>query len=882
MGTRGLLFIRCRGRYFVLWNQFDSYPEGLGDAIVHEIPTDPEGYRSWLNSMREMYSRSAQKFEDQILTVDVNIEQDDLSISDRHAKSYLAVDDRLEYAPIQTIMNRFSNDLFIEWTYTIDLDREMFAVDDAACFKLSNIPHWGQWIRYLSEDARQRRKLRDNTPRDIIADISWKPNIDPNYKVLGQAFNIELLSLTEFAAETMLPLDLDAASPSTAVKQMMPARINFLMTTFLQMCRAYRKVLDRFFLGWEASCFMFREMAFAVLSLAAGEVFFEYPEVLNAKYRTNGYYLLQNSRAPKYHTRMLPRFLHESHLPGIEPGSAPKSTSFWFHNVLVHLNSRLDFNDVEEASVVAVVNDGLSQGYEEFDAMVLSILDVVLIRVQKGRGGKPYIRRSPLMPLFEFTDENSGYAHGPRTRPSQSQQGLNKPDSHDAKPEDTSLEEGDASEEDDAASNKSAEPAAAGYFTFMLMYHFFNAAAAKRLAGTGSLLFPNEILSLIMDFSDMRTYLALAQASAFCHEISHHKLRLNDDYAVIGSGEDPETFVLEELHSGKKIHSKLSMYQENWLGRAIADGLKLSPVIGVADPDRLSIMDDVAIQLSDVTPKDPMLSETEEGPSREQYGWSYPPNERDGDLIFNLPSYAYLGAVENAWGQYLSKLARDAGDPHSRFFSTMLRNRLYRCLLPPGYRELGMEPFQCSGFHAFFRHERDETPEEWERTLRYVVRQLSKLEARPRDRFQRWGHPVIVAFSTKVKLFYYVFHREVKPAICSNAKSYTVEMAAKCTDPDPGRRLVQLIAGDDPIDLKDDEGRMEFESWIISLCKNSSLQYNPYTEQFERDAEVDGGEDDGEDGEDDNGEDHGGDDGDDGGEDGEEDNGEDDEELENY
>ncbi|EAW24934.1 uncharacterized protein NFIA_104220 [Aspergillus fischeri NRRL 181] len=851
MGTRGLLFIRCRGRYFVIWNQFDSYPEGLGDAIVDEIPTDPEGYRNWLNSMREMYSRSAQKFEEEILTVDVNIEQDDLSISERHAKSYLAVDDRLEYAPIQTIMNEFSNDLLVEWTYTIDLDREMFAVDDAACFKLSNIPHGGQWIRYLAEDARQRRKLGDNTPKDIIADISWKPNIDPNLKVLGQALNIELLSLTDFAAETMLPMDLDAASHPTAVKQMMPARINFLMTTFLQMCKVYRKVLDRFVLGWDPSCFMFREMAFAVLSLAAGEVFFEYPEVLNAKYVSNGYYLLPNSRTQKYHTRMLPRFVHESHLPGIEPGSAPKSTSFWFHNVLVHLNSRLDLDDVEEASVVAVVNEGLGQGHEEFYAMVLSILDVVLIRVQKRRDGKPYIRRSPLMALFEFTEENSGYAHGPRTRPSQSQQGLNKPDSHDAKPKDTSLGEDDAAEEDGSASDISADPAAAGYFTFMLMYHFFNAAAAERLAGTRSLPFPNEILSLIMDFSDMRTYLALAQSSAFCHELSHHKLRLNDEYAVIGSGEDPETFVLEDLHSGKKIHSKLSMYQENWRGRAIADGLKLSPVIGVTNTDRLSIMDDVAIQLSDVTPKDPVWSEPEEGRSREQYaGCSFPRNERGGNSIFDLPSYAYIGAVENAWLQYLSKLARyasDAGDLYSSFFRTILRNRQYRCLLLPGYRELGMEPFRCSGLHAFFRPKRDESPEEWERTLQYVVRQLSILEAGPRDRFQRWGHPVIVAFSTRVKLFYYVFHREVKPPICSNAKSYTVEIAAKCTDPDPGSRLVQLITGEDPIDLYDKEGRMRFESWIISLCKNSSLQYNPYTEQFEREAEVDDEEDNGED-----------------------------------
>ena len=46
MGTRGHLFVRCRGRWFIYYNQFDSYLEGLGDAIVKRIPTDPEEYHS--------------------------------------------------------------------------------------------------------------------------------------------------------------------------------------------------------------------------------------------------------------------------------------------------------------------------------------------------------------------------------------------------------------------------------------------------------------------------------------------------------------------------------------------------------------------------------------------------------------------------------------------------------------------------------------------------------------------------------------------------------------------------------------------------------------------------------------------------------------------
>lgn len=44
MGTRGFVFIRCRGRYFIYYNHWDSYPEGLGEAIVSKIPTDPEKY----------------------------------------------------------------------------------------------------------------------------------------------------------------------------------------------------------------------------------------------------------------------------------------------------------------------------------------------------------------------------------------------------------------------------------------------------------------------------------------------------------------------------------------------------------------------------------------------------------------------------------------------------------------------------------------------------------------------------------------------------------------------------------------------------------------------------------------------------------------------
>ena len=45
MGTRGYRVYRFRGRYYALYNHWDSYPEGLGADLIATIPTDPEEYK---------------------------------------------------------------------------------------------------------------------------------------------------------------------------------------------------------------------------------------------------------------------------------------------------------------------------------------------------------------------------------------------------------------------------------------------------------------------------------------------------------------------------------------------------------------------------------------------------------------------------------------------------------------------------------------------------------------------------------------------------------------------------------------------------------------------------------------------------------------------
>ena len=57
MGTRGLRIIKFRGRYWVFWNQYDSYLDGMGDSLVKSIPSDPEDYQRWLQSHRSLFAK---------------------------------------------------------------------------------------------------------------------------------------------------------------------------------------------------------------------------------------------------------------------------------------------------------------------------------------------------------------------------------------------------------------------------------------------------------------------------------------------------------------------------------------------------------------------------------------------------------------------------------------------------------------------------------------------------------------------------------------------------------------------------------------------------------------------------------------------------------
>lgn len=46
MGTRGYVVYRLRGRHYITYSHWDSYPTGLGRKILLGIPTDPAEFQS--------------------------------------------------------------------------------------------------------------------------------------------------------------------------------------------------------------------------------------------------------------------------------------------------------------------------------------------------------------------------------------------------------------------------------------------------------------------------------------------------------------------------------------------------------------------------------------------------------------------------------------------------------------------------------------------------------------------------------------------------------------------------------------------------------------------------------------------------------------------
>lgn len=303
------------------------------------------------------------------------------------------------------------NDL--EWTYTIDLDRKVFSICDSAHFKLDKIPRDGLWIKALKKDTRGRWTIdMDVCPAECIASPEMsKPRMDAQ-EAKGLRVKYKELAPTIVNANARIE-----KTPGGH-----HAHQCFHALVYVSFVQFYFDNFVKYALTWTPEDFTFQEMAFAMLSIAAGRVRFENHSRQSATsfdgdWRKYAVINVAKGQGMDGST-MIPNFPLGTHLPDVERGSSPGDTMYWFEDVLVCLATGLHEREWLEAHVAKVVKYALWHGKTAFEAVVMDLMYVVLLDVQV-KDGETIVRHTMPLQLLPINRQDHLSTH-PEERPPKS------------------------------------------------------------------------------------------------------------------------------------------------------------------------------------------------------------------------------------------------------------------------------------------------------------------------------------------------------------------------------------------------------------------------------------------------------------------------------
>ncbi|KAL8861612.1 MAG: hypothetical protein Q9178_002137 [Gyalolechia marmorata] len=508
MGTRGYKAWRLRKRYYFQYNHWDSYPEGLGEDIAKTIPTDPGEYAAWLEAQRKMVTEwEAMWIIYLALAYDGEQSGELPKFMWDYQPSFLA--------PL--------NDVYIEWVYILDLDREIFSVSNGAHFKLDRIPHI-DWIGALDVGS--------------LGDQICLPALLPE----GACTNVVA------EASTVLPdLVTTDKEPSEATSEYVtPKNLkdipwrrrhgpSFHSRMFYLWSIAMKDGLAATLLQWTQTDLPFREIAFAALCFASGGDCLTFYKDTGIQRNGVAGRVKSDSQSPD--AKQTFSCLATGARPeGSSPSPVPEDDVYWMEGVLVLLTTQLFRPSVYGQSIVRVVKYCDLHYHEEcVDAVIMSIEHVILIHVVPG----VKVQYSNLMALFDIPhhltmDVRERYASAYLDKLAGKDDDFMKKERKDEtalRNEGIAMRRGGESDEEDDAQKEEAESAlyttqAFGedniLRTFYALTHFFDAAARRRMpplkARDG--LFPNEIYENILSHVvDRETRISCMHVSRFFRQL---------------------------------------------------------------------------------------------------------------------------------------------------------------------------------------------------------------------------------------------------------------------------------------------------------------------------------------------------------------------------
>lgn len=239
------------------------------------------------------------------------------------------------------------NGLFIEWIYVIDLDDEVFTVNNAADFRLDKIP------------AAWPKKLRSAT-----VDL---PSLN-----LGQKIDEYALLRCEIVEPKAVP-------HAVRLKHLAP---HIPALVYLRLAENYGSSLISGSPVWKPSDFVFKELCFALLCLASS-----HPDTLlmesDLKFRGHipqGFLGLVKDGQGEQDIELVSNLLGGFHTPDTSPGSAPPDESYIFQGVLVVLVRDLSVAPSVKAAVLRAVQVGRERDLTSFHAVVMSLEHLILLQ----------------------------------------------------------------------------------------------------------------------------------------------------------------------------------------------------------------------------------------------------------------------------------------------------------------------------------------------------------------------------------------------------------------------------------------------------------------------------------------------------------------------
>lgn len=477
----------------------------------------------------------------------------------------------------------------------MNLDARVFTVNRGANFQLNQILRGSALVELMEPDGCPRMPLPIDTcpagaippPTDpCLAGSILHPGVtrhrDPN-QLCGDRHKFQEFTRSFCVAKSQLD------PRSVGVHSQI-----FLTLTFVALTTRYRSALKTFVLEWYPNDFVFREFAFAILSLASGQVLFHsfpqqncYPSYCTGhdffKHAMSlGYISVRDPELGLHGSTVLPEFATGTHRPGEVGGSAPLETMYWFEDVVVSLATFIHHVEVHDAIIAKTAKFGIQSGRKNFQAVILSLLDCILFEVQVVNE-KTVIKHTQVIELIPLWPDSS-LSTGPKPRP-----GVN---------EDGTVPRSCSPYILDSGSGFSALDRLNLLFPgFISLVHFFETAANRRLGPSSTENYgrlPSDVYMRIIDLADDETYLSFAKICQFFRTYCKKAMRLGGGRGLI-QHQDPHIFTFINRMTGYVAKYKPYMLDE---GSSIPR-FNLSPSVGMFG--RPSIINNLRLVFQEVT-----------------------------------------------------------------------------------------------------------------------------------------------------------------------------------------------------------------------------------------------------------------------------------------